>query len=87
MTYRLLDIWARIDKDGDGIAEWRHCLAIGNYATIWEPSDEMAHDCQIALFIPYLIENTAIGESLHELTKDIADQKTCLMRGDRKSTV
>ncbi len=81
MTYRLLDIWARIDKDGDGIAEWRHCLAIGNYATIWEPSDEMAHDCQIALFIPYLIENTAIGESLHELTKDIADQKTCLMRG------
>lgn len=81
MTYRLLDIWARIDKDGDGIAEWRHCLAIGNHATIWEPSDEMAHDCQIALFIPYLIENTAIGESLHELTKDLADQKTCLMRG------
>lgn len=80
-TFRLMDIWARVDKDGDGIAEWRHCLAIGDHATVWEPSDEMAHDVQIALFIPFLVENTAVGRSLHEKTKDIADTETCLIRG------
>jgi len=80
-TYRLLDIWARVDKDGDGIAEWRHCLAIGDHATVWEPSDEMAHDVQIALFIPFLVENTAVGRSLHTKTKDVADTETCLIRG------
>ncbi|MGI9487869.1 MAG: portal protein, partial [Geminicoccaceae bacterium] len=80
-TYRLMDIWARVDKDGDGIAEWRHCLAIGDHATIWEPSDEMAHDVQIALFIPFLVENTAVGRTLHTKTKDVADTETCLIRG------
>ena len=80
-TYRLLDCWARIDKDGDGIAEWRHFLALGDHAEIWEESDEMTSFPQIALFIPYIRENTVIGDSLHDLTKDIADTKTCLMRG------
>lgn len=80
-TYRLLDVWARIDKDGDGIAEWRHFLAIGDHAEVWPESDEMTSGPQIAMFMPYLRENTALGDSLHDLTKDIADTRTCLMRG------
>jgi len=80
-TYRLVDGWARIDKDGDGIAEWRHFLALGDHAELWEESDEMVSESQIATFIPFLVENTAIGETLHDLTKDIADTTTCLQRG------
>jgi hypothetical protein len=80
-TYQLWDIYATVDKDGDGIAETRHCLAIGDQAIVWEESDEMVSGPQIVTFIPFLKENTVIGESLHELTKDIADSKTCLQRG------
>jgi len=80
-TYRLVEGWARIDKDGDGIAEWRHFLALGDHAEVWEESDEMVSESGIATFIPFLVENTVIGETLHDLTKDIADTTTCLQRG------
>ena len=27
---RLMECWIRADRDGDGIAEWRHCFAVAN---------------------------------------------------------
>lgn len=80
-TYQLWDSYVTVDRDGDGIAEWRHNYAIGDQAIVWEESDEMVSGPQIITFIPFVKENTVIGETLHELTKDIADSKTCLQRG------
>ena len=72
------DINVRIDMDGDGIAEWRHVIACGEPVEILfnEPSDgEM-----FVAASPIRVPHTNIGRSQADLTVDLQDIATHIVR-------
>lgn len=72
------DINVRIDMDGDGIAEWRHVIACGEPVEILfnEPTDgEM-----FVAASPIRVPHTNIGRSQADLTVDLQDIATHIVR-------
>jgi hypothetical protein len=69
--------WARLDHDGDGIAELRRVCVVGNQIIA---NDEA--DCiPIACFSAVLMPHQHLGLSVYDLIKDIAQVKTAVTRG------
>jgi hypothetical protein len=70
--------YIKADKDGDGVAELRHVITMGENATIVE--DEPANRIKFALFSVDPISHTIVGDSIADLTMDIQRIKTNLSR-------
>ena len=71
-----LEACLRIDFDGDGYAELRRVLRAGNQILENEPIEEIPY----AYAVPVRMPHRHIGISLYDLTKDIQDIKTTLIR-------
>ena len=70
--------YIRADKDGDGHAELRHVITMGENATVVE--DEPANRIKFALFSVDPISHTIVGDSIADLVMDIQRIKTNLSR-------
>ena len=70
--------YIRADKDGDGTAELRHVITMGEDATIVE--DKPANRIKMALFSVDPISHTIVGDSIADLTMDMQRIKTNLSR-------
>jgi hypothetical protein len=77
-TIRVIDVIARIDQDGDGVAERRHILALGDDFQIVrnEPTDEIPY----SIGSPILMPHSAIGQGIGALVMDLQDIQTAILR-------
>jgi len=73
----IIDMYIKIDFDGDGIAERRHVMTSGNNILINEPFDHVPYASLSAILMPH----KAIGRSRAEITSSTQKQKTVLLRG------
>lgn len=71
-----LECYMRVDYDGDGDAELRKILRVGNEII----ANEAIAEIPFAYAVPIRMPHRHIGISLYDLTKDIQDIKTTLMR-------
>ena len=79
------DITMKVDFDGDGVAELRHILAIGDTGTeILE--NEICDHIPFAVISPILMPHRLVGRSIFDVTEDIQTIKTTLMRQYLDST-
>jgi hypothetical protein len=72
------EIWMQIDADGDGIAEFRRIMTVGNKYTI--VVDEPAEYCPLAIFKADLMPNVFFPISLAEDLEQDQDAMTALLR-------
>tara|TARA_R110001606_G_scaffold117173_1_gene246581 strand:+ start:2728 stop:4785 length:2058 start_codon:yes stop_codon:yes gene_type:complete len=70
--------YIRSDYDGDGVAEFRRVLAVGNGYHILE--NEECDEVPFAMLSPILMPHRAIGRSIAELVMDVQLIKSTLMR-------
>lgn len=77
----------RVDKDGDGIAELRRVVTIGDDFQIIE--DEPVDDVKFAVFSGDPTPHTVVGRSIADLVRDLQEINTQLLRGalDNMSSV
>jgi hypothetical protein len=77
-TIRIVDVVVRIDQDGDGIAERRRIVALGDEFKIVrnDPTDEVPY----AVGSPILMPHSAIGQGIGELVTDLQDIQTAILR-------
>lgn len=73
----ILDLYVKIDFDGDGIAERRHVMISGNQVLINEYFNHVPYASLSAILMPH----KAIGRSRAEVTYSTQLQKTALVRG------
>lgn len=73
----IVDMYIKIDKDGDGVAERRHIVKSGDIILEDEPFPEVPYAITSAI----LMSHTAIGRSRAEITAPTAKIKTALVRG------
>lgn len=71
-----LECYMRVDYDGDGEAELRKILRVGNEIV----ENESCAVIPFAYAVPIRMPHRHIGISLYDLTKDIQDIKTTLLR-------
>jgi hypothetical protein len=79
---KVREIWARIDFDGDGIAELRHVIAVGT--TILE--NESAELIPVAAWSPNPLPHQHFGESMADDLMDVQFIKSMLLRGELDNT-
>jgi hypothetical protein len=72
------EFYIRADKDGDGVAELRRIITLGEDHKIVE--DKPANRIKFALFSVDPISHTIVGDSIADLTMDIQRIKTNLAR-------
>jgi hypothetical protein len=70
------ECWLRFDEDGDGIAELRHCLVVGNTVLLNEEADFIP----IAALTPRIMPHRHIGISVADAVMDIQLIKSTLQR-------
>ncbi len=73
---RLMDIYAKIDFDGDGIAERRHILLAGNRVLVNEPFNHVPYAINSAMLMPHSI----VGISRANLVYPTQRVKTVVTR-------
>jgi len=73
----IMDLYARIDFDGDGIAEMRHVMISGNVVL----ENEYFNHKPYAMLSAVLMPHKAIGRSRAEITYPTQLEKTALKRG------
>ena len=78
-TTRVVRCWARIDADGDGIAEWHSMILVG--AGLEVLRDEVVGYPQMVVASGWRKPHEAIGRSLADRLTDMQDIETALMRG------
>lgn len=71
------DLYVRIDKDGDGVAERRHIVKSGDIILEDEPFEIVPYAITSAILMPH----TLVGRSRAEITAPTARVKTSLVRG------
>lgn len=78
MRVKYMQIYMRIDKDGDGIAELRkiHCIGSGCYVL----KDEVVDHAPFALLCPDPEPHTIFGHSVADVTMDIQRIKSHMLR-------
>lgn len=78
MRVKYMQIYMRIDKDGDGVAELRkiHCIGSGCYVL----KDEVVDHAPFALFCPDPEPHTIFGHSVADVTMDIQKIKSHMLR-------
>ena len=77
-TIELTETWIKADRDGDGLAEWRHCFTIGKNLLedeAWEGEPPFV------AFSFWPIDFKFYGMSAWDVLKDYHRNKTGLMRG------
>lgn len=72
------EVFVRIDKDGDGIAELRRLCTIGGTHKIL--ADEVVNEVPFAVICPQPEPHTLIGKSLADKVMDLQRIKTGVMR-------
>lgn len=72
------ECYIRSDYDGDGVAEFRRVLTVGNGYNIIE--NEECDQLPFAILSPILMPHRAIGRSVAELVMDVQLIKSTLMR-------
>jgi len=70
--------YIKSDYDGDGVAEFRRVLSVGNGYHILE--NEECDEVPFAMLSPILMPHRAIGRSIAELVMDVQLIKSTLMR-------
>jgi hypothetical protein len=73
----IIDLYARIDFDGDGIAEMRHVMISGNEILVNEYFNHKPYGMLSAILMPH----KAIGRSRAEIAYPTQLEKTALKRG------
>lgn len=71
------DLYVKIDKDGDGVAERRHIVKAGDFILEDEPFEIVPYAITSAILMPHSI----YGKSRAEITAPTAKIKTALVRG------
>jgi hypothetical protein len=71
------DLYVKIDKDGDGVAERRHIVKAGDMILEDEPFEIVPYAITSAILMPHSI----YGKSRAEITAPTAKIKTALVRG------
>lgn len=83
MRVKYMQIYMRIDKDGDGVAELRRIHAIGSGCYILK--DEVVDEAPFAVLTPDPEPHAMVGQSLFDATKDIQRIKSHVMRATMDS--
>ena len=69
--------WMRVDYDGDGIAELRYLMLVGEEILTNEKADVIPMAC----ITPRIVAHNHIGRSVEEVVSDLQELKTQFMRG------
>lgn len=69
--------WMRVDFDGDGIAELRYLMLVGEEILTNEKTDVIPMAC----ITPRIVAHNHIGRSVEEVVSDLQELKTQFMRG------
>lgn len=69
--------WMRVDYDGDGIAELRYLMLVGNEILANENADIIPMAC----ITPRIVSHNHIGRSIEEVVSDLQELKTQMLRG------
>jgi hypothetical protein len=72
----VLECWARVDFNGDGVAELRHIVKAENQLLLNEEATEIPY----AYWSPIRMPHRHVGISIFDLLKDLSDIKTALTR-------
>ena len=74
---KVREVWIRMDRDGDGIAELRHVVVVGSTILL----DEEAEMIPLVAFSAKPLPHQHYGESFFDELKEVQDVKTALLRG------
>lgn len=74
---KVREVWIRVDRDGDGIAELRHVVVVGTTILL----DEEAEMIPLVGFCAKPLPHQHYGESFYDELKEVQDVKTALLRG------
>lgn len=69
-------IWVRFDFDGDGIAEKRFVMAIGDTVL----ANQECASTTVSALCPYPMPHRHVGQSLHDVMGDLQQLRTALLR-------
>lgn len=69
--------WMRVDYDGDGIAELRYLMLVGQEILANDKADIIPMAC----VTPRIVAHNHIGRSVEEVVSDLAELKTQMIRG------
>lgn len=69
--------WMRVDFDGDGIAELRYLMLVGQEILTNEKTDVIP----IACITPRIVAHNHVGRSVEEVVSDLQELKTQFIRG------
>lgn len=74
--YWVSDCYIEIDYDGDGVAELRHVIKVGNKVWLNEETDLVPFSCICPIIIPHQF----YGRSIADITADVQETKSALWR-------
>ena len=80
-TVQFSDVWARIDLDGDGMAELRYFHCIGPQYHVLNDEGEVVSRIPVVQFRPIVEPHTMYGIGYGTLLQDVQIQKSLLERG------
>jgi hypothetical protein len=69
-------VWIRTDYDGDGIAELRYCVVVGDTILL----NKEVESIPVASIVPYPMPHRHIGLSLFDVLEDLQLIKSAMMR-------
>jgi hypothetical protein len=78
----LTESWIRVDRDGDGIAELKHFITVGNHILY----EEDAEYVPLASIVPIDIPHEFFGLSMADFTRSSTLASTAILRGFVENT-
>ena len=78
----LTESWIRVDRDGDGIAELKHLITVGNHVL----SEEDCERIPLASIVPIDIPHEFFGLSMADFTRSSTLASTAILRGFVENT-
>ena len=78
----LTESWMRVDRDGDGIAELKHFITVGNHILFEEDCERIP----LASIVPIDIPHEFFGLSMADFTRSSTLASTAILRGFVENT-
>jgi hypothetical protein len=78
----LTESWIRVDRDGDGIAELKHFITVGNHILY----EEDAESVPLSSIVPIDIPHEFFGLSMADFTRSSTLASTAILRGFVENT-
>ena len=78
----LTESWIRVDRDGDGIAELKHLITVGNHILFEEDCERIP----LASIVPIDIPHEFFGLSMADFTRSSTLASTAILRGFVENT-